>query len=58
MFVTYLQYLPYVEGDESYDLSELTTVGLQEITNENSSAIHAYPNPFFKDGVSLVLVGR
>ena len=53
MFVTYLQYLPYVDGDELYDLSELTTVGLQELSNNDLSLIDAYPNPFFKNGVSI-----
>ena len=54
MFVTYLQYLPYVEGDEFHDLSDLTAVGLQELTSNDLSSIHAYPNPFFKEGVTLV----
>jgi hypothetical protein len=53
MFVTYLQYLPYEEGDESYDLSELTTVGLNDISMANDAQIKAYPNPFFEEGIYL-----
>ena len=54
MFVTYLQYLPYVEGDEFHDLSDLTAVELQELTSDGLSSINAYPNPFLKEGVNLV----
>ena len=53
MFVTYLQYLPYEDGDESYDLSELTTVGLNDISMANDAQIKAYPNPFFEEGIYL-----
>jgi hypothetical protein len=53
MFVTYLQYLPYEEGDESYDLSELTTVGLNDISLANDGQIKAYPNPFFEAGIHI-----
>jgi len=54
MFVTYLQYLPYEEGDENYDLSELSTVGLNEIIENDETQITAFPNPFFEEGIQLV----
>jgi len=54
MFVTYLQYLPYEEGDENYDLSELSTVSLSENVENDETQISAFPNPFFKEGIQLV----
>ena len=54
MFVTYLQYLPYEEGDENHDLSELSTLGLNEIVENDETQITAFPNPFFEEGIQLV----
>ena len=54
MFVTYIQYLPYEEGDENHDLSELSTLGLNEIVENDETQITAFPNPFFEEGIQLV----
>jgi hypothetical protein len=53
MFITYFQYLPYVTGDENYDLTDLTALSLEEYLPENSSGINVYPNPFGIDGIRI-----
>ena len=53
MFITYFQYLPYVTGDENYDLTDLTALSLEEYLPEGSSGINVYPNPFGIDGIRI-----
>jgi hypothetical protein len=47
MFLVYFHYLPYVDGDEDIDLSELTQypVGLSELELAENSFLAVYPNP-------------
>ena len=54
MFITYFQYLPYVSGDENYDLTELTTIGLEELLTEEIRSFELFPNPFSNEGVDIV----
>ena len=46
MFLIYFHYLPYLPGDENYDLEELSSLSLQEYDLSNNDALTAYPNPF------------
>ena len=46
MFLIYFHYLPYLNGDENYDLEELSSLGLQEFDINANSSIGVYPNPF------------
>ena len=57
MFITYFQFLPYEDGDENYDLTELTSLGLNEYLIESNATINAFPNPFSDQGVQLGLKG-
>ena len=54
MFITYFQYLPYVSGDENYDLTELTTLGIQEVLTDETDPFQLFPNPFYNEGVDIV----
>ena len=53
MFVTYLQYLPYVTGDENYDLTDLTVMSIEEYIQSDNAEITVYPNPFSQDGIQM-----
>jgi hypothetical protein len=46
MFLTYFHYLPYLPGDETYDLEALSSASVQEYLDLEQGAIQAYPNPF------------
>jgi hypothetical protein len=46
MFLVYFHFLPYITGDENYDLEEMTSLSLQEmVSTEELSNISIYPNP-------------
>jgi hypothetical protein len=47
MFLVYFHFLAYVEGDEFYDMEELTSlpVGLAEINQTPAGSIQVFPNP-------------
>lgn len=46
MFLTYFHYLPYLPGDETYDLEALSSASVQEYMGPEQGAIKAYPNPY------------
>jgi hypothetical protein len=46
MFLTYFHYLPYLPGDETYDLEALSSASIQEYLGPEQSSIKAYPNPY------------
>lgn len=46
MFLIYFHYLPYMNGDEDYDLEELSSLSLQQFEINNSSSLNVFPNPF------------
>ncbi|MEN9743552.1 MAG: hypothetical protein RLZZ65_1357 [Bacteroidota bacterium] len=52
MFLTYFHYLPYLPGDETYDLEVLSSASVQELLAPDQSTILAYPNPF-SDQITL-----
>ena len=46
MFLVYFHYLPYLPGDENYDLEELSSLGLTSYDITASNSFEVYPNPF------------
>lgn len=46
MFLTYFHFLPYQNGDETYDLETLISASLNEYALDDNSSIKAFPNPF------------
>ena len=46
MFMTYFHYMYYQPGDELYDLENMMSVGLSELSNENNGDWKVYPVPF------------
>jgi hypothetical protein len=57
MFLVYFHFLPYVLGDENYDLEEMTSLSLQEMVSEDeASNITVFPNPM-NNQVSISIEG-
>ena len=46
MFLIYFHYLNYLPGDENYDLTQLTSLGINDYLNDSNELITCYPNPF------------
>jgi hypothetical protein len=46
MFLVYFHYLPYLPGDENYDMEALMAASLQDITKNENNALEVFPNPF------------
>jgi hypothetical protein len=46
MFLVYFHYLPYVQGDEDYDMEALMAMSLADITKDQNENLEVYPNPF------------
>lgn len=46
MFLVYFHFMPYIAGDENYDLQELMSASLSEYVEEDPNGITSYPNPF------------
>ena len=57
MFIIYFHYLPYMNGDEDYDLEEISTLSMQEFTINESSIFEVFPNPF-KESTTLRIQGN
>jgi len=56
MFIIYFHYLPYLNGDENYDLEELSSLSLQEFSLNDNELFEVFPNPF-SESTTLKLVG-
>ena len=46
MFLVYFHFMPYMNGDENYDLQELMSATLGDYMEEDLNGIVSYPNPF------------
>ena len=46
MFLVYFHFMPYMNGDENYDLEELMSASLAEYLPEDPNGIMTFPNPF------------
>ena len=46
MFLVYFHFMPYMNGDENYDLEELMSASLAEYFPEDPNGIMTFPNPF------------
>jgi hypothetical protein len=46
MFLVYFHFMPYMNGDENYDLQELMSASLGDYMEEDLNGIVSYPNPF------------
>lgn len=56
MFLIYFHYLPYVNGDELYDIEELTSLSLADFDIPEKGEIDIYPNPM-SDQLSIAIEG-
>lgn len=57
MFLIYFHYLPYVNGDEDFDLEELSSLALQEFSLHDNTSFEAFPNPF-SQSITLNIKGN
>jgi hypothetical protein len=48
MFLVYFHYLPYQNGDETYDLNQFVNASVGDYLPNESGSIHVFPNPFNK----------
>jgi hypothetical protein len=46
MLLVYFHFLPYLPGDENYDLEEMMTLSLNEFDNQSNPEFSIHPNPF------------
>lgn len=48
MFLVYFHYLPYQNGDETYDLNQFVSASVSEYIPNEEGTIQVFPNPFNK----------
>ena len=58
MFLVYFHYLPYQQGDENYNIEDLTSLSVESYFNDNpQGAINVFPNPV-ADQMSIEITGK
>jgi hypothetical protein len=48
MFLVYFHYMPYQNGDETYDLNQFVSASVGEYIPNEEGSIQVFPNPFNK----------
>jgi hypothetical protein len=56
MFLIYFHYLPYMNGDENYDIEELSSLSLANFEMNETGLFDVFPNPF-STSTSIKLMG-